>query len=76
MYKPPRGNISNAMDYISTFINANPNSEFWILGDFNVDFLKRNVCTTKKAIECVCKLGLEQLIKSVNKRTGASFTCF
>ena len=63
------------MTFISKLIESSSNSEFWLLGDFNTDFLKRNVCTTKVAIDTICKLGSIQLIKIVTRPAFSKGMC-
>ena len=75
LYKPPRGYFSIAINTISALIELNPNSEFWILGDFNVDFLKRNISTTKTALQSIRNLGLTQLIENVTRPAFGKGTC-
>ena len=75
LYKPPKGNFSSGFKYISTMIDLHPNCEFWILGDFNIDFLKRNIPTTKTAMEDIRKSGLAQLIKNVTRPAHGKGTC-
>ena len=75
VYKPPKGDSTKCMNSISEIIALNPTCEFWILGDFNVDYLKRNVCSTKKVLNIVRRNGLDQLIKSVTRPAIGKGTC-
>ena len=75
VYKPPKGDCLKCIKFIHLFYNLNPNAEFWILGDFNVDFLKRNVPSTKKVINSIRTLGFEQLIKNVTRPAFGKGTC-
>ena len=36
------------IDYLSEIMSKCPNAEFWFLGDFNTDFLKRKCSVYKK----------------------------
>ena len=56
-------------------MSNNSNSEFWILGDFNIDLLKRNIPSTKKILNTIRSLGLTQLIKTVTRLSSNKGTC-
>ena len=44
VYKPPTGKIENCIKFLKEIVSDSKLSkrEIWILGDFNVDILKRN----------------------------------
>ena len=75
VYKPPRGDSKELMGFISSFVNINSTHEFWILGDFNTDFLKRNVPATRDTISLIRNLGFSQLINSVTRPSLGKGTC-
>ena len=49
--------------------------ELWLIGDFNINFLKRSDSSTKKAIDFARIYGLKQLINSVTHLTGFGGSC-
>ena len=75
VYKPPRGDSKECMDFIKIFLDQNPHSEYWILGAFNVDYLKRNIASTKSIINSIRTMGLNQLIKHVTRSSAGKGTC-
>ena len=75
VYKPPKGDSSKCMQFISEMVNRDPVYEYWVLGDFNVDFLKRNVPTTSTVLTSIRKLGFVQLIKNVTRPAVGKGTC-
>ena len=75
VYKPPKGNSTKCVKFISNIMSNNPNSEFWILGDFNIDFLKRNITSTKKILNSTRAICLVHLIKTVTRPSGNKGTC-
>ena len=75
MYKPPHGDCIECMTFFENFYESNPHAELWVLGDFNIDFLKCNVNSTKKVTEYIRKMGLDQLIKHVTRPSGRKGTC-
>ena len=76
VYKPPVGKIEKLIAYLKLLlkdIDTN-NREVWIVGDFNIDWLKRNDPDTVKLMQFCKTQGLEQLIKSItrpNKSKGS-----
>ena len=75
VYKPPKGDPVKCIKFIADIIASNANAEVWILGDFNIDFLKRNVPSTKKIINAIRVLGLTQLIRTITRPSNNSGTC-
>ena len=77
VYKPPTGNIESLITLLTTMLNQSDlvKRESWILGDFNVDSLKRNsaiMCSVKTFLkEC----GLRQLITKGTRLTSYGATC-
>ena len=45
VYRPPDGSVSNFLEYISNLIeeHALSQKELWIIGDCNIDFLKKKI---------------------------------
>ena len=75
VYKPPRGDSAKLMKFISDFVDRNPSHEYWILGDFNIDFLKRNLPSTREAVICIRNMGFVQLIKNCTRPSAGKGTC-
>ena len=76
VYKPPKGKISKLVEFLKT-IMSHPDlkkREIWILGDFNVDWLKRDAHDTI-ALKALCKnYGLTQYMDRItrpNKKGGS-----
>ena len=53
----------------------NKNFEIWILGDFNIDFLRRDDNNTVKLTSFIKKLGLSQLINGITRPNVKSGSC-
>ena len=69
VYKPPSGKIEKLIVYLKSLMKYRDMTkrEVWILGDFNIDWLKRDSPDTVKIIQ-FCKIhGLEQLIKTITR---------
>ena len=77
IYKPPRGKVENLIKFISPQIDKyqKENHEIWILGDFNIDLLKRDNTMTV-ALNCfIKKSGLETIIKTVTRPNVKGGSC-
>ena len=76
LYKPPKGKVKDLIDFLKNVISlpAMRNREFWILGDLNVDWLKRDHQDTVKLMS-FCKIhGFRQYIDTItrpNKKGGS-----
>ena len=51
------------------------NNDLWLLGDFNIDFLKRQDNKTKKLHEFLRTNGLKQHITTPTRLTGFGKSC-
>ena len=76
VYKPPSGKVEKLIEHLKLLLkNADMSKrEIWIIGDFNIDWLKRNIPDTMKLMQFCKTHGLEQKIKSVtrpNKSRGS-----
>ena len=76
IYKPPKGKIKELIDFMKKCLNHNDvrDREIWILGDFIVDWLKRDSVDSVKLISFCKNSGLRQYIETVtrpNKRGGS-----
>ena len=75
LYQPPNGNIDLYFDILENlFLNLNL-SEVWLMGDFNINYLKRSDNYTKKAIDFARLYGLKPLITSATHLGGFSSSC-
>ena len=77
VYRPPEGDIDSffhILENILLLYNLS-NYEIWIVGDFNIDFLKRTHKNTKKAIDFARVYGLRQIITEPTHLTGFSRSC-
>ena len=77
LYKPPKTPVKEITDYLNSILpNLMPrNTELWILGDFNTDFLVRDNANTKKSISFFRKNGLKQLITDVTRPNKYRGSC-
>ena len=77
VYKPPKGNVQVLIDFLKDLLRARDfdNRDIWILGDWNINWLKRDDPNTVK-IFTFCKfIGYTQLIDSItrpNKKGGTA----
>ena len=77
IYRPPDGSIENFFSILNKIFDENPlgNNDLWLLGDFNIDFLKRLDIKTKKLYEFLRLNGLKQHIKVPTRFTGFGKSC-
>ena len=77
LYRPPYGNIESFFSILENiFLTHNfSDNEVWVLGDFNIDYLKRSDKGTKMAIEFARIYGLRQLVQSATHLTAFSASC-
>ena len=76
VYRPPSGKVEKLIEHLKLLLKNIDMSkrEIWIIGDFNIDWLKRNIPDTMKLMQFCKTHGLEQKIKSVtrpNKSRGS-----
>ena len=69
LYKSPKTAPKTVIDYLKMKQNdiVPCNVKFWLLGDFNVDFLVRDNVNTKKFVSYFRNIGLTQLISYVTR---------
>ena len=77
LYRPPRGNIKTCIDRLQEILSTRQYSkkEFWLFGDFNVDYLDRNQPNLNKFCELFKKFGLRQLITDVTRPGRHKSSC-
>ena len=77
IYKPPKGNLDSLIRFITPQIDKyqKENYEIWILGDFNIDMLKRDNLMTVSINKFTKKLGLRNLINSITRPNIRGGTC-
>ena len=77
VYRPPDGDIDSFFHILENVILTHDlhNKELWITGDLNIDYLKRNHRSTKKAIDFARIYGLHQIINEATHITGFSKSC-
>ena len=77
VYKPPTGKIENCIMFLKEIISDSKLSkrEVWILGDFNVDILKRNDPKVISIHEFCKKSGLNQLVKDITRPNKGGGSC-
>ena len=69
VYRPPSGNLPNAIRILSDAFNKIDSQKYpetYIMGDLNVDFAKFNANKTKICNMCA-HLGLRQLINKITR---------
>ena len=77
VYRPPSGNVTQFYQTLENLFDLHELNlyEVWVIGDFNINFLKRSDINTKKSIEFARLYGLTQLINSPTHLSGFSGTC-
>ena len=77
LYRPPDGSVDLFFEILSTFLDDHQlmQKDLWIIGDFNIDFLKRTDTKTKKLIEFLRINNLKQVINGSTRLTGFSRSC-
>ena len=76
VYKPPKGKVKTLIDFLKNIL-ATPaikDKEIWILGDCNVDWLKRDNQDTVRLMAFCKNYGLTQCINNItrpNKKGGS-----
>ena len=77
VYRPPDGDIDSffhILENVLLLFNLT-DQEIWIVGDFNIDYLKRTHKSAKKAIDFARVYGLRQIINEPTHFTGFSKSC-
>ena len=77
VYRPPNGNVSRFYETLANLFEIDELNlcEVWIIGDFNINYLKRSDANTKRSIEFARLYGLNQLINSPTHLSGFLGTC-
>ena len=74
IYRPPKGNHPQLINYFENTLK-NVNTEIWILGDMNVDFLNREDENRIKYLRLFKKYGLRQYIDTITRPSAHGGTC-
>ena len=77
IYRPPNGNVKKCIDKLTEILSRRENlkKEIWLLGDFNVDYLKRDDQKQKKFVNFFKLLGLSQLISKITRPSTSGGSC-
>ena len=77
VYRQPSGNIESFFNALYCVVGDNQisNHEYWISGDLNIDFLKRDDVNTKELIDFLRINGLKQFINTPAHLTVFSTSC-
>ena len=77
IYRPPDGNMEMFFSVLEEMFNSHnlSNQDVCLLGDFNINYMKRNDPKTKKNITFARTYGLKQLINSHTRLNGFGGTC-
>ena len=69
IYKPPKGKVDNCIKLLTDLVNRfqNTNYEIWLLGDFNIDFSRRDDVNTVKLNRFIKNLDLSQVIDGITR---------
>ena len=73
LYRPPSGNVETCFEKLATSMEAIGNSynkEVFILGDFNINYLKKNDHNTKQLLHFETMTGLKQLMNEPTRGTN------
>ena len=67
IYRPPRGDYKKCIDKLTEIFSRRENckKEFWLLGDFNLDYLKRDDIKQKRFSALFKKFAMTQLITTI-----------
>ena len=76
VYRPPSGNIEYFCEHLNNSLNSidTVKKEVFILGDFNIDMMKKSDKGSKDLIRIMNGFGLKQLINGTT-RYGSSDSC-
>ena len=77
IYRPPRGDPKKCIDKLTEILSRRENfkKEIWLIGDFNIDYLKRNDINLKRFQTMFKTFGLSQLITDVTRPSISTGTC-
>ena len=77
LYRPPRGKIQNCIDRLTETYARRENAkvEIWLIGDFNVDFLKRGESNLVKFLNFFKRFGCTQLINDTTRPGKHKCSC-
>ena len=76
VYKPPKGKVEKCLEFLYKLTDKYKQRkyEIWILGDLNVNILKRDDANTVRITRFIKKLGLKHCINTItrpNKKGGS-----
>ena len=76
-YRPPKSNLQNTVDKLVNIFRSSKasNREFWIGGDLNLDWNKRNHVQLQSIKSSLRECGLKQLISGVTRPLCTGGTC-
>ena len=74
VYGPPKGKHDLFIKYFEKIVK-DLNTEIWILGDFNVDYLNRTDENRAKLLRLFKKFGLHQYIDNITRPNTLGGTC-
>ena len=77
VYRPPKGKIDECIKILTDLISTYQSLDFeiWILGDFNIDMLRRDDVNTVQIMRFAKKLGLNQLIHDITRPNIRGGSC-
>ena len=77
VYRPPRGDVKECINHLTEILARKENfkKEIWILGDFNVDLLKRDNLNTKRFQSFLNIYGLKHQISDITRPGIRHGTC-
>ena len=77
IYRPPHGDHKKCIDKLTEIMSRRENfkKEIWILGDFNVDFRKRDDINFKRFQNFFKTYGLSQIITDVTRPSNNRGSC-
>ena len=77
LYRPPDGSIENFFNILNNLLDQYSlgNNELWLMGDFNIDFLKRQDQKTMRLFEFLRLNGLKQHVLVPTRTTGFGKSC-
>ena len=77
VYKPPKGKIGELLDFLKTVlcIAYIQTRQKWIIGDFNIDYMKRNMTCLKPVKEFLKQYGLTQILSECTRVSNNGKSC-
>ena len=77
LYRPPHGKVQNCIDRLTEILSRRENvkNEFWVLGDYNIDFLQRANPDLLRFSAFLKRFGMSQIITSFTRPGKYRCTC-